>query len=67
MVLNVDKCHFMCLGKDMENETFILNSFTFNKSHEEKILEISIDKKLTFKSQIKIFMQKSRPKNTSFI
>ena len=29
MVLNADKCHFMCLGKDTENETFIFNNFIF--------------------------------------
>ena len=23
MVLNADQCHFICLGKDTENETFI--------------------------------------------
>ena len=22
MILNADKCHFMCLGKDTENETY---------------------------------------------
>ena len=30
MVLNADKCHFMCLGKDTENETFIFNNFILN-------------------------------------
>ena len=49
MVLNADKCHFMCLGKDTENETFILNNFIFNNSNEEKILGTTIDNTLTFK------------------
>ena len=48
MVLNALKCHFMCLGKDKENETFICN-FIFNNSNEEKILGISIDNKSIFK------------------
>ena len=61
MVLNADKCHFMCLGKDMENETFIFN-FIFNNSNEEKILGITIDNKLTFKSHIKIFCRKAARK-----
>ena len=30
MVLNADKYHFMCLGKDTENETFIFNNFILN-------------------------------------
>ena len=56
MVLNADKSHFMCLGKDTENETFISNNFIFN---EEKILGVTIDSKLTFKSQIKILCKKT--------
>ena len=54
MVLNADKCHFMCLGKDTENETSIFNNFIFNNGNKEKILGITIDNKLTFKSHIKI-------------
>ena len=54
MVLNADKCHFMCLGKDTENETSTFNNFIFNNGNKEKILGITIDNKLTFKSHIKI-------------
>ena len=43
MVLNADKCHFMCLGKDTENETFIFNKFILNSSNEDNVLGISID------------------------
>ena len=62
MVLNADKCHFMCLGKDTENETFIFNNFIFNNSNEEKILGITIDNKLTFKGHIKILCRKAAQK-----
>ena len=48
MVLNADKYHFMCLGKDTENETFIFNNLIFNNSNEEKIYGIIIYNKLTF-------------------
>ena len=58
MVLNADKCHFMCLGKDTENETFIFNNFIFNNSNEEKILGITINNKPTFKGHIKILCRK---------
>ena len=58
MVLNADKCHFMCYGKDTENETFIFSNFIFNNSNEEKILGITIDNKLTFKGHIKILCRK---------
>ena len=59
MVLNADKCHFMCRGKNTENETFIFDNFIFNNSKEEKILGITIDIKLTFKSHIKILCRKA--------
>ena len=49
MVLNTDKCHFMCLAKDTENETFIFNNSILNNSNEEKILGITNDNKLSFK------------------
>ena len=62
MVLNADKCHFMCLGKDTENETFIFNNFIFNNSNEAKILEITIDNKLTFKGHIKTLCRKAAQK-----
>ena len=52
----------MCLGKDTEIETFIFNNFIFSNSNEEKILGISIDNKLTFKSCIKILCRKAAQK-----
>ena len=58
MVLNADKCHFMCLGKDTENETFIFNNFIFNNNNEEKILGITIDNKFT----LKFYVEKPRRK-----
>ena len=62
MVLNGDKCHFMCLGKDTEKEPFIFNNFIFNNSNEEKILWITIDNKLTFKGHSKILCRKAAQK-----
>ena len=62
MFLNADKGHFICLGKDTENETFIFNNFIFDNSNEEKILGITIDNKLTFKDQIKILCRKTAQK-----
>ena len=49
MTPNVDKCHFMCLGKCMENDKPIFNKFIFNNSNKEKILGITIDNKLILK------------------
>ena len=62
MVLNINKCHFMCLGKDTENEAFIFNNFIFSNSNEDKVLEITIDNKLIFKSRFKILCKKAHQK-----
>ena len=52
MVLNSGKCHFMCLGKNTENETYFFNNTEIKNSSEEKILGITIDNKLQFKSHV---------------
>ena len=53
MVLNSGKCHFMYLGKNIENETFTLKDTIMNNSKEEKILGVIIDNRLTFSSHIR--------------
>ena len=40
MVLDLGKCHFLCLGKNIENETYIFNKTEMKNSSEEKILGI---------------------------
>ena len=52
MVLNAEKCHFMCLGNNTENETFLFNSILMENCKEQKILGVMIDNKLNFKSHI---------------
>ena len=53
MVLNSKKCHFMCIGKDVENETFTFKDVCYKSSKEEVILGKTIDKKLSFDSHIR--------------
>ena len=36
MALNAGKCHFMCLGKDTGNETFIFKGLVIKNSKEQK-------------------------------
>ena len=62
MALNVGKCHFMCLGKDTRNETFIFKGLVMKNSKEQKILEVTIHDKLTFKSHIKNLCKKTSQK-----
>ena len=62
MDLNAGKCHFMCLGKDTRNETFIFKGVVMKNSKEQKILGVTIDNKLTFKSHIKNLVRKPHKK-----
>ena len=61
VVLNAGKCHFMCLGKNTENETFIFKDAIMNNSKGEKILGV-IDNRLTFSSHIRELCKKASQK-----
>ena len=58
-VVNAAKCHFMYLGKDTENETFIFNNFIFNNSNGEKIQGID---SMLLKFTLKFYVEKPRRK-----
>ena len=60
VVLNAENVTLCALVT--ENETFIFNNFIFNDSNEEKILGVSIDNELTFKSHIKSLCRKAAQK-----
>ena len=62
MVLNSDKCHFMCLGQNTVNETFVYDNTEMKNSKEEKILGVIIDNKLRFKSHVKNLCKKASQK-----
>ena len=62
MVLNQVKCHFMCLGRNTEKETFVFKSKTLKNSEEQKILGIIIDNKLNFKRYVKNLCKKTSQK-----
>ena len=51
MVLDLAKCHFLCLGKNIENETYIFNKTEMKNSSEEKILGI-INLKINLSSKV---------------
>ena len=53
MALNAGEYHFMCLGKDTRNGTFNFKGLVMKNSKEQKILRVTIDNKLAFKSHIK--------------
>ena len=66
MVLNAGKCHFMCLSKSTENESFIFKDTIMNNSKEEKMLGVTIDNRLTFSSHIRKLCKKASQKISAF-
>ena len=62
MVLNARKCHFMCLGNNTENETFLFHNILMENSKEQKILRVIIDNELNFKSDISELCKKTSQK-----
>ena len=62
MVLNSEKCHFMCLGQNTVNEIFVYDKIEMKNSKEEKILRLIIDNKLRFKSHAKNICKKASQK-----
>ena len=61
MILNSGKCHFTCLGKNTENEKYFFNN-TEMKCSEEKVLGVTIDNNLKFKSHVKNLCKKDLQK-----
>lgn len=58
MVLNKAKCHFMCLRKNTENETFVFKYKIMKNSEEQKTLGIIVDNSLNSKSRAKNIFKK---------
>ena len=61
MILNTGKCHYMCMGKDVEeNETLKISSQEeMINSKEVEILEIKVNQKLSFHQHIKSVSKKA--------
>ena len=52
MMINEKKYHFICLGNNTENKTFLFNINLMENSNEQKILGLIIANQLNFKSQV---------------
>ena len=60
MILNPEKCHYMCLGKNLaDNEVLNFNNLIIKRSKEEEILGIKIDKNQNFNNHIKSICRKT--------
>ena len=59
MIANPDKCYFLTLGFQDTQLNFSYDNITIKNVSEEKILGITIDNKLTFKSQFEKYLQET--------
>ena len=62
MVLIPGKCHFMCIGSNCADKSFIFENAALENSKEVTILGITIDNKLNFQSHIKNLCKKASQK-----
>ena len=60
--MNSDKCHFMSLGQNAVNETFVYDNIEMKNNKEEKILGVIIDSEIKFKSHLKNICKKASQK-----
>ena len=58
IALNPTKCHYMCLGKNSNNYKFAFDSVCLENTNEKVIPGITLHNKLTFDSQLKIYVKK---------
>ena len=67
MILNLGKCHFMCIGKNVsDSELLNLNDLNLKNCKWVEVLGITIDRNLNLKEHIKKYLQKSRSKIKCF-
>ena len=60
MILNPEKSHYMCLGKNLDdNEVLNFNNLIIESSKQVEILGTKIDKNLNFNNHIKLFCRKA--------
>ena len=63
MILNLGKYHYMCLGKNLDdNEVLNFNNLTIKNSKEVEILGIKVDNNLNFNNHIKSISRKGGQK-----
>ena len=68
MILNPEKSHYMCLGKNLDdNEVLNFNNLIIKSSKEVEILGIKIDKNLNFNNHIKSICRKAGQKLSALL
>ena len=68
MILNPEKSHYMCLGKNLDdNEVLNFNNLITESSKEVEILGIKTDKNLNFNNHIKSIYRKAGQKLSALL
>ena len=62
MTLNAGKYHFICLGWDAANETFIFKNLVMTNTKNQKIVGVTTDNKLNCRRHIKQLCTKALQK-----
>ena len=61
MIINPDKCSYIGLDKNNDDDSLSVNEFSLKKSNNETIIEIKVDQKLTLSNHIKTLYTKACP------
>ena len=67
MVLNLRKCHYLKINKDIINESIELGEKILHAEAEQKLLVIKIDKDLNFQSHTKSMIKTANQKLSALI
>ena len=68
LILNPEKSHYMCLGKNLDdNEVLNFNNLTIKSSKDVEILSIRIDSNLNFNNRIKSICRKAGQKSSALL
>ena len=62
MKLNDDKCHLMIFGEKSNDLSIKIGSTTITESREEKLLGVTLDKQLSFKTHVQSLCKKASQK-----
>ena len=68
IVLNPEKSHFMCIGKEIDDaETLNFNDLAIKSSKEVEILEITIDRNMNFHIHVEKIFRKVRQRLSALL
>ena len=68
IVLNPEKSHFMCIGKEIDDaETLNFNDLAIKSSKEVEILEITIDRNMNFHIHVENIFRKVRQRLSALL